>query len=247
MSRNQPDVVTVFGAVFARAGSKGVPGKNLRRIGGKSLLQISVELGFAVSHIDRVLVSTDSPEIAELAGRLGAEVPYMRPDELATDDAQEWSAWQHLAQHLLERGATGSDLLVSLPPTAPLRAAVDVERAIQLFNSDTFDLVLGVAESARNPWFNMVTRDETFDIRILLEGSKGPVARRQDAPTIFDITTVVYVTSLSYVVESSGLFTGRVGSVVVPSERAIDIDTKFDLKVARLLAQSMEGADIAES
>lgn len=228
--------MTVFGAVFARGGSQGLPGKNLREISGRSLLQIAVDLGREIELIDRVLVSTDSANIAEAARAAKAEVPFLRPAELSGNSSPEWLAWKHLAQHLIQSGASKSDTLVSLPTTAPLRRADDVLRAMALYHDGDFDLVLGVAESHHNPWFNMVLREESGEVSIVLPASGQPVTRRQDAKNVFDITTVVYVTSLGFVLHSSGLLSGKVGSVLIPQERAVDIDSEFDLNIARQIA-----------
>jgi len=230
--------MTVFGAIFARGGSKGVPGKNLRVLGGISLVGRAVELGVALPSIDRMLCSTDSSQIAQEAERFGAEVPFLRPDALAEDNSPEWAAWQHLANFLLSMGATNSDLLVSLPATSPLRAPEDVNSALAVFKSNDFDLVLGVSESSRSPWFNMVTRDPSGGVTVAFEAAQGGVSRRQDSPEIFDITTVVYVTTLGFISRASGMFGGRVGSAVIPVERALDIDTELDLTIAGFLLKN---------
>jgi len=235
--------MTVYGAVFARGGSKGVPRKNLRQIAGTSLLELSVAMGLGSEGIDRMFCSTDSDEIATEAIRLGAEVPFRRPETLAQDDSPEWTAWQHLARFLIQEGASESDVLVSLPTTSPLRAYEDIENALELFRQGTFDLVLGVSESTRSPWFNMVVREQSSEVSLVAGVEGERIARRQDAPAVFDITTVVYVTTLGFVINSQGLFDGTVGSVVIPRERAIDIDTEFDLEIADYLLRKRLGLE----
>jgi len=235
--------MTVYGAVFARGGSKGVPGKNLRHIAGTSLLELSVAMGLASDGIDRMFCSTDSDEIATEAMRLGAEVPFRRPETLAQDDSPEWTAWQHLARFLIHEGASESDVLVSLPATSPLRARDDIGRALELFRKETFDLVLGVSDPTRSPWFNMVVREQSSEVSLVAGVEGEPIARRQDAPAVFDVTTVVYVTTLGFVINSQGLFDGTVGSVVIPRERSIDIDTEFDLEVADYLLRKRLGLE----
>lgn len=227
--------MTVYGAIFARGGSKGISGKNLREISGQSLLQIAIELGVTSEGIDRVLVSTDSTDISKAAVRAGAEVPFLRPSEMAGDASPEWHAWQHLVRHLLEHGASSSDTLVSLPATSPLRNKDDIRRAIKLFELRNFDLVLGVTETNNSPWFNMVNRGPAGDVSIILPPDGMSVTRRQDAPPTYNITTNVYVTSLGFVLSSSGIFSGRVGSILIPQDRAIDIDTELDLEIAQYL------------
>lgn len=236
--------MTVFGAVFARGGSKGVPGKNLRKLAGKSLLEHSISLGVSFPLIDRMLCSTDSQEIADEASRLGAEVPFLRPPELSGDTAPEWGAWRHLAIHLIGQGASASDVLVSLPATAPLRKREDIDSAMQTFGKGIFDAVLAVTESPRNPWFNMVQRESSTDrVEIAVSAPLTTVDRRQDAPQLFDLTTVVYVTSLGFVLRADRLFSGKVGSISVPAERAIDIDTELDFEIAEFLALKRLGFD----
>lgn len=233
--------MTVFGAVFARAGSKGVPGKNLQVLGGVSLLGRAISLGFDTPGISRMLCSTDSKKIAREAESFGAEVPFRRPLEFSGDRSPEWDAWKHLADHLLSAGALESDLLVSIPATSPLRLREDIEKALELFRVGNFDLVLAVSESNRNPWFNMVTRDAGGTVALAMKPQGKPLSRRQDAPEMFDITTVVYVTTLGFVASAEGIFSGTVGSIVVPAERALDIDTALDLQIAGLLLEQREG------
>ena len=227
--------MTVFGAVFARAGSKGVPGKNLRIVGGVSLLGRALTLGIATPGINRMLCSTDSKSIAREAEGFGAEVPFSRPVALSGDRSPEWDAWRHLADHLLSGGALESDLLVSIPATSPLRLQEDVEKALELIRVSDYDLVLAVSESSRNPRFNMVNRDVGGTVELAMKPQGKPVTRRQDAPEMFDITTVVYVTTLGFVAAAEGMFSGTVGSIVVPAERALDMDTELDLEIADFL------------
>lgn len=216
-------------------------GKNLRRVGGQSLLAHAITVAQRSELLDRVLVSTDAEDICAEATLLGAEVPFLRPEELSQDGSPEWDAWKHLAGHLIGNGARDSDLIVSVPPTAPLRIPADIDRAVRTFRKGGSDLVLAITESARSPWFNMVTRDAAGHIELASTGRHIPVDRRQDAPPMFDITTVVYVTSLGFVGSASRMFDGKIGAINVPPERAIDIDTELDLAIADFLARKRLG------
>ena len=229
--------MTVFGAVFARGGSKGLPGKNLRHVGGISLLERAINAARDAESIQSVIVSTDDEVITKEAIRLGAEVPFRRPAEFSHDDSPEWGAWQHLAQYLLERGALGSDLFVSIPPTAPLRLPADIDSAVRELKAGCFDVVLAVSESTRSPWFNMVKRAPDGIVEVALPQVGDPVFRRQDAPSLFDITTVVYASTLGYINSADRMLEGVVGSITVPPGRAIDIDTETDLLIADCLAR----------
>lgn len=217
--------------VFARGGSKGLPRKNVRNLAGVPLIAWSIRCAQECRIFDRVVVSTDDEEIADVARKYGADVPFLRPRELALDSTPEWAAWRHAVDSLPSFGR-----FVSLPATAPLRNSEDVLAAVRRHEEGGWDTVLAVTPSQRSPSFNMVSLDEHGSARILLPPSSG-VARRQDAPAVYDISTVVYVTTPSFIREANGLFDGRVGTVVIPRERAVDIDDEMDFLVAEALSQ----------
>ena len=227
--------MTIVAAVFARAGSKGVPDKNLRILAGKPLVVHAVEQAWACRGVDRVIVSTDSERIAEVARAAGAEVPWLRPDHLATDTAREWDAWQHLLGWLEERGEEPDRLLV-VPCTAPLRAVTDLENCLDAAADPEVDIVLTVTEAHRNPWFNMVRLDENGTARLVLEPPTR-IHRRQDAPVVHDVGTVAFVARPSYVKSATSLYDGVVRAVPVPAERSLDIDTEVDLAFAELILE----------
>ena len=223
----------ILGLICARGGSKGVPRKNLRPVGGKPLIGWSIASGLACPLIDRLIVSTDDPEIAETARNLGAIVPFMRPAELATDKAPEWTVWQH-AITVMARSGFEADYLVVLPPTSPFRSGEDITGCLERLHNEDVDVVLSVTESGRNPYFNMVELDAD-GYATLAKKPQGRVARRQDAPTVYDITTAFYAARCDYVLKANGLFDGRVMATVIPPLRAVDIDTELDLKFAEFL------------
>lgn len=234
--------MTVWGVVFARGGSKGVPNKNLRTIAGIPLIGYSLQTAQTVPQIDRVLCSTDSRKIAEIASEYGAEIPFIRPSHLASDTSPEWESWKHLADFLVQHGAQKSDLLVSLPPTAPLRAAQDVSAAIDKFAQGNADVVVSYTQAHRNPWFNMVIRRDDGILQVVMKSSTVRVTRRQDAPVVYDLATVVYVTTLGFALSSGSMSEGKVTGIEIPGERAIDIDTELDLEIAGFLLAKREGS-----
>lgn len=224
----------VVAAVFARGGSKGIPRKNTKLLAGKPLLAYSIEVGLASRLVDRVIVSTDDREIADIALLYGAEVPFIRPSELAQDDSPEWLAWRHAIQALeSDAQAPRIDVLVSLPPTAPLRSVCDVDACIRRLLESRCDAVIVVTPAERNPYFNMVVM-ETDKVRLAIQGER-PYVRRQDAPPVYDVTTVAYAARPEFVMRAGSLFEGDVRAVVVPPERAVDIDAELDLKFAEFL------------
>jgi CMP-N-acetylneuraminic acid synthetase len=180
-----------FGFVFARGGSKGVPGKNIRDLAGKPLLAHALHVASQVTEIERVFVSTDSSDIADVAEHFGATT-ILRPPELARDDSLEWLAWRH-AIKWVQNEVGNFQRFVSLPATAPLRTAEDVTQCLIALEMDT-DVVLTMTPAQRSPWFNMVKADTSGQLSLLLEGDN--IVRRQDAPVGYDITTVAYVSRL---------------------------------------------------
>lgn len=226
--------------IFARGGSKGLPGKNVRSLAGKPLIAWSIEQALAIPRIQRVIVSTDSVEIAAVAVDYGAQVPFLRPAELAQDDSSEWLAWRHALQYLRDSEGIMPAAMVSLPATAPLRSREDVERCLDEYEKGCFDVVVTVTEAHRSPYFNMVKLNSDRTASLVIPPAIG-ISRRQDAPEVFDMTTVAYVANSGFVMSHAGVFSGRVGAVMVPIERAVDIDTLFDFRLAEFLLQDEGG------
>lgn len=221
--------------IFARGGSKGLPGKNIKPLAGKPLIAHSIAIARACPRIETVIVSTDDAAIADTARQWGAEVPFMRPAELATDIAPEWLAWRH-AIEWFERERGAFDVFLSLPPTSPFRAVADVDACIDALAADTrADAVITVREAERSPYFNMVSLDPQGYAGLVMPPACG-IARRQDAPRVYDITTVAYAVRPAYVRRADRLFAGAVRSVEVPAERALDIDTPYDFELAQAIA-----------
>ncbi len=222
--------MSVYAFIFARGGSKGLPGKNIKTLGGIPLIGHSIQLARQVEAIDKIYVSTDSDEIASVAEDFSAKV-IKRPEELARDSSPEWLAWKHAVNYLHARGER-FDVFVSLPTTSPLRGAVDVNNCLNALD-ETTDVVITVTPAARSPYFNMVTRDPAGHSKIVF--THESLHRRQDAPVVYDITTVAYVSRPQFILNNDSLFSGCVKSVIVPKERAIDIDDVFDFQIAEAL------------
>ncbi|MDR3355419.1 MAG: acylneuraminate cytidylyltransferase family protein [Synergistaceae bacterium] len=228
-----------YGYVFARGGSKGIPGKNIRPLCGKPLIAYSIEALKASRHVRRVIVSTDDENIAKIAAEYGAEVPFKRPAELASDSSPEILAWKHALSEAEREGAM-PDIFVSAPTTSPLREPGDIDAAVDMLARTDADIVISVTPSSRSPYFNMVTRDEAGRSRIFAE-LPGGVDRRQDAPLVYDMTTVVYAAKSRYVKNCRSLMEGDVRSIIVPAERAADIDTQLDFDFAEFLIRRRMG------
>ena len=221
--------------ICARGGSKGLPGKNIRPLNGTPLIGWSIKIAKEIERVSRVIVSTDSKEIAKIALEYGAEVPFIRPENLALDNSPEWSVWRHAINYLENQQSEKIDALVVLPVTAPLRSIRDVNKCIDLFEKGGTDSVITVSESNRNPYFNMTSNDSKGYSSLVIQSDKG-ITRRQDAPEVFDMATVAYVVDTNFIKEFNGIFEGRVKNVVIPRERAVDIDNMIDFKIAECLS-----------
>lgn len=231
----------VVALICARGGSKGLPGKNIRPLAGRPLIAWSIAQARAVPRIGRIIVSTDSERIAAAARAAGAEVPFMRPANLSRDDSPEWLAWRHALEYLRESSGAYPETLISVPATAPLRTAADLETCLDEYARGGADVVITVTEARRNPYFSMVKQDPDGMVSVVIP-PPGVVFRRQDAPVVYDITPVAYVTSPEFVMKHNGIFEGRVRAVQIPPGRAVDIDTLFDFTVAECLLAKASGA-----
>ncbi|ENM3905012.1 acylneuraminate cytidylyltransferase family protein [Vibrio cholerae] len=221
-----------YAFIFARGGSKGLPGKNIKPLAGKPLLHYSIDSALAAPSIEQVFVSTDDAEIAQVA-RNGGAIVIDRPAELASDTSPEWLSWRHAIEWV--RANYGDfDGFISLPATAPLRAVSDIENAIEQRMSVGADICISVTPASRSPFFNMVKQTDSGMVELVIK-PQGEVARRQDAPAVFDITTVVYATTPEFVLNHYGLFSGNVTSIEVPKERAVDIDDIYDFMLAEAI------------
>ena len=229
----------VVAFIFARGGSKGLPGKNVRLFGGKPLIGWSIEHALAVKRIERVIVSTDSEEIATVARAHGAEVPFIRPADLASDNSPEWLAWAHALNYLRETDGVLPEVMVSVPATAPLRLPLDIENCLDKYEKGDADVVITVTDANRSPYFNMVKMNADGTVGLVIP-PQSAIARRQDVPVVYDMATVAYVAKSEFVMTHNAAFEGRVQMVHVPTDRAIDIDTLLDFQIAECLLNLRE-------
>ncbi|ELW2176236.1 acylneuraminate cytidylyltransferase family protein, partial [Escherichia coli] len=170
--------------------------------------------------------------IAKIA-KLNGAIVIPRPKELASDTSPEWLSWRH-AIDWVEEYYGQFDGFISLPATSPLRSIQDVEDAIAKRESEQADICISVTPSSRSPYFNMVKKTANGFVEIV-NPLNDEVARRQDAPAVFDITTVVYATTPQFVQHNYGLFSGQVTSIEIPKDRAVDIDDIYDFRLAEAI------------
>jgi CMP-N,N'-diacetyllegionaminic acid synthase len=222
----------ILATICARGGSKGVPGKNVRPLAGKPLIVHTIDTARKCRLIDRTIVSTDSPEIADIAQAAGAEVPFIRPPELAADTSPKLAAIKHAVRFLETQQAYRPDIVVDLDLTSPLRTVSDIEACIRLVSDEGADNVFSVIPAHRNPYFNMV---EVVGGRVqLVKQLPSTLVRRQDAPPVYDMNASIYVWKTEALLGNESLFLERTRIYEMP-EWARDIDGETDFKFAEFI------------
>lgn len=225
--------------IGARGGSQGVPGKNIRPLLGKPVIAWAIAKAREVPGIDRVVVSTDSPQIAEVAKLAGALVPFLRPAELAGTDAGKFQVWQHAANACEALDGVEYDLYVDLDCTNPLIETADIVGAIARFHALRSagrkpDAVFTVSSARRNPYFNLVEPDP--DGAMKMSKSLGQtVLARQRAPAVYEHVAGVYVLDRNYLKTANHLLDGRAFGYEIQAEKAFDIDSELDFRLIEFL------------
>lgn len=222
----------ILGLIPARGGSKGVPKKNLRSVGGRSLLERAIQCGLGSKYIDEVVVSTDSAEIATEAKRLGAAAPFLRPDELSNDVAGSVDVALHAVNAL-----TGFDWIVLLQPTSPFRRASDIDHCLELCWSQNAFSAATVSEASTHPyWTFQIGEGQRLDP--FFETS---IKRRQDLPEAYALNGMVYACSVQELqTKRSFAHKDTVGYLIAEQWRSLDIDTEEDMKLANYLSSEFE-------
>jgi len=216
----------------ARGGSKGLPGKNIKELAGKPLIGYTIEQAKKSKYIDRVIVSTDTIEIADISKKFGAEIPYMRPQELAEDNVATIDVLLHVIDWMEQKEKYFFDILVLLHVTTPLRETADIDNCISILVTKKADNVFSVTEAHRNPYFNMVEVTRNGKIKLV---KKGNFNTRQSAPKVFDMNSSIYVWWKDILKKKKKIFLNGTEIYIMPNERSIDIDNIFDFKIAEML------------
>ncbi len=222
----------VYGLVTARGGSKGVPGKNIKIVGGKPLIAWTIAAARQARRLDRVFLSTDDPEIAAVGREWGAEVPFMRPAKLAQDNSSHVSVVNHALDWFEANGGL-PEYLCLLQPTSPLRTAADIDTAIEIALSRAANAVVAVAPAETHPF---LTRKIEVD-GTLVEFVKTDIKylRRQDLPPAFIVNGAVYVNRCAAFRRTQLFIPPGTIAYMMPPERSIDIDTALDFVVVEHL------------
>ncbi len=217
----------VLGLIPARGGSKGIPGKNIRSLAGQPVIAWTIETALACPALDRVIVSTDDEKIAEISGQHGAEVPFLRPAELARDNTPDLPVYRHALTWLAERENYYPDIVVWLRPTAPLRAASDIMAVVDLLGDTGADYVRSVCPAEHHPyWMKKLEGDRL--IPFLPEMDEKTYYQRQLLPPVYRINGGVDAIWRRTVMETGLPFGGDIRGYVMPPERSVDLDSELD-------------------
>jgi CMP-N,N'-diacetyllegionaminic acid synthase len=223
--------------ICARGGSKGLPRKNVRPFAGKPLIAHTIEQALACPLIEGVYVSTDDEEIAEVALEFGAQVPYRRPAELATDQSAKIPAIEHLVAYLEKQGEQIATV-VDLQPTSPLRNQDDLAAAIRL-GADA-ELVVSVTEPSHNPYYSLVEVQGDGTLRV---SKSADIVRRQDMPVVHGLNGSIYVWRRGALTKAArdGFWSVASKPSVMPRARSVDIDDALDFEWAEWLFLRQRG------
>ncbi|ADA66515.1 acylneuraminate cytidylyltransferase [Thermotoga petrophila RKU-10] len=219
----------IVGIIPARRGSKGIRNKNIVNLCGKPLIYYTIKEALKSKVIDKLIVSTDSEKIAKLAKSFGAEVPFIRPKELATDDAKGIDVILHAMNWFESRGEIFDAVLV-LQPTSPLRSHEDIIKAVEVFLEKKANAVVSVCEVEHHPlWANVLPDDKSMDNFIRKEIRNK---NRQELPKYYRLNGAIYLARWNYLKNYKDWFHHKCYALIMPQERSVDIDSEVDLAVA---------------
>ena len=223
----------VLGIITARGGSKGISKKNIKNLVGKPLIAWTIEEALKARKLDRVIVSTDSQEIAYIARGFGAEVPFIRPDHLSQDDSSHVDVLIHAIKWFDTNEPNYQfEYFMLLQPTSPLRTNKDIDKSIELIQKKNVESVVSICESITHPYLMKV-----IDKGNLVDYTKKPKGyiRRQDFPNVFQLNGAIYLIKTEVFRKEKTLFLSKTCAYEMGIEQSIDIDTDVDFEYAEFL------------
>lgn len=223
----------VIAIIPARCGSKGLPGKNIKKMNNKPLIWYTINVAKKSKFIDKIIVSTDDNEIAKIAKSYEVEVPFMRPKKLAKDDSLAIDNYIYTIDRLNKEFNYSIDEFIVLQPTSPLRTSLDIENAVQIFEEKKADSVISVSEAIHPPiWAKRIDKKgilrNYFDIKIENKN-------RQEIEKVYMPNGAVFVFKFSLLRKKYSYYSDKTYPYIMPLERSIDIDSKLDFEFAEYL------------
>ncbi|HLD72403.1 MAG TPA: acylneuraminate cytidylyltransferase family protein [Candidatus Nanoarchaeia archaeon] len=229
--------MNILVTICARGGSKGVKNKNIRELAGRPLIAYAIEIAKKWGKADQIVCSTDSLVIAEIAKKYGAEVPFLRPAELATDHAGKLEVIRHALIESEKIYNTTFEVIFDLDVTNPFRSVDDLNCCLDLFREKSPETITSVVLAKRSPYFNLVELKEDGFAQLSKTLGKE-VLRRQDAPPVYEENSAIKVFSRDFLLDKSrktNLSSQKAAIYVMKKDFAVDIDTEFDFKYIELL------------
>ena len=228
--------INILAVITARGGSKGIPRKNIRDVAGKPLISYAINAALGTGPLlYKTIVSTDNDEIARVAGEYGADVPFIRPADLATDTATSLSVVQHAVREIENQDNVTIDWSLLIQPTNPMIKSVDISRAIALID-DTATSIVSVTESGK---YHPLKALEIVDGYLQPFNKAAPATvRRQDLPLSYKRNGAFYMTRRDILLEHNDLYGSLVKPCFFEEKKDIDIDTEFDLKLADFILRN---------
>lgn len=227
---------SVLGLIPARGGSKVVPGKNILPIGGRPLLQWTIEAARAARCLDRLVLSSDDPAIMAVAARLGCEVPFTRPAELATDEAASIDVVIDAIQRLPQY-----DIVVLLQPTSPLRSAEDIDGTVELLLASGAPACVSLRPAEDHPLWTFRLDEQGALSRFVAPSAELP-RRRQDLPPAWCLNGAVYAAHAQWLCRERSFLVPQTVGYRMPTERSLDIDTWADVEQLQRVANSAQSS-----
>ena len=226
----------VLGLITARGGSKGIPKKNIEHVGGKPLIAWTIEAALKSNVFDRVVVSTDNNEIASVAQKWGAEVPFIRPGRLSKDDSPHVDVLIHAINWLQEKEDYSPEFLMLLQPTSPLRTSEDIDKSFELAVDRKADYVISVQEALSHPYSVMqVAEDQKLSEFLMSSGDDASYQRRQVRPKFYSLNGAIFIFKVDVLLTNKNTYPELTFTYVMPKERSLDVDTSWDLHIANLV------------
>ncbi len=227
--------MNILATICMRKGSKGIPNKNLIKINDKPLLYYTIKQALNSKIFDEIIVSTDSNKIANLSNHYGAKCWFIRPKYLSSDNSAKIPAIRHALIKSEKYFKKKFDIIFDLDVSSPLRSINDIKNAYKKFLKEKKDNLITVNQSRKNPYFNII---EFQREKIKIVKKYKYISRRQDAPITYDMNASIYIWKRKFLLNSDNILTNNTSIYEMPFERSIDIDTKDDLKIVRLLMNS---------
>ena len=219
----------------ARGGSKGVPGKNIKLLGGKPLIQYTIEAARAVVPDHRIIVSTDSSEIRQVVEKMGLKVPFLRPPILAEDKTTMDEVLRHALEYFEEENPTPREIML-LQPTSPFRNQHHIKEALNLYDN-SMDMLISVKEAESSPYFELREENESGFLKKMFTST---VTRRQEIPEIWAINGAIYIFDTFLFKEKPFHDLERIKKYVMDDISSMDLDTPLDWKIGEVLLPHLE-------